>query len=194
MPSRTVEERYRRFAVEYVKDLNATQAYQRAGYKARGKSAEINALRLLRNARVQAYIEAELAKCRERIEVERDEILLGLLQIARGDLRRVATWGPDGLILTPSEELEDDAALAIQEVTMHTKRRIEQTDDGDVVTIEEVRGKAKMYSKLDAYEKLGKYLKLFTDKLDIRGKLSLEELEQKSDGELQQLLEEREDR
>ncbi|MFM2057912.1 MAG: hypothetical protein RLY71_2297 [Pseudomonadota bacterium] len=47
-----------RFVEEYLVDLNATQAYIRAGYKARGNSAEVNAGRLLRNAQVAEAIQA----------------------------------------------------------------------------------------------------------------------------------------
>jgi phage terminase small subunit len=37
------------FVEEYLKDLNATAAYIRAGYRGRGNSAEANTARLIRN-------------------------------------------------------------------------------------------------------------------------------------------------
>lgn len=36
--------RHERFVAEYLIDLNKTAAYKRAGYRARGHSAEVNAL------------------------------------------------------------------------------------------------------------------------------------------------------
>ena len=42
-----------RFANEYCVDLNATAANKRAGYNARGNSAEAAASRLLSNVKVQ---------------------------------------------------------------------------------------------------------------------------------------------
>lgn len=47
----------KRFAEYYVQTGNATDSYKRAGYKAEGNSAEVNASRLLRNAKVMKYIE-----------------------------------------------------------------------------------------------------------------------------------------
>jgi len=43
----------RRFADEYLIDLNATAAYKRAGYAGDGHGAEVNASRLLSNAEVE---------------------------------------------------------------------------------------------------------------------------------------------
>lgn len=45
---------HQRFADEYLRDFNAAAAYRRAGYSARGNSAEVNAIRLLRNTQVAA--------------------------------------------------------------------------------------------------------------------------------------------
>ena len=41
------------FVAEYLKDLNATAAYTRAGYKGKGKSAESNASILIGNHKVR---------------------------------------------------------------------------------------------------------------------------------------------
>ena len=41
-----------RFVQEYLVDCNATAAYKRAGYKGQGNVAEVNAHRLLRQAKV----------------------------------------------------------------------------------------------------------------------------------------------
>jgi hypothetical protein len=47
-----------RFVEQYLVDLNATAAYARAGYVARGRAAEVNASRLLRNAGVASAVMA----------------------------------------------------------------------------------------------------------------------------------------
>lgn len=67
-----------RFVDEYLTDLNATAAYQRAGYKARGKSAENNASRLLGNAGVKAAIAAALEARKQRTLITADEVIQGL--------------------------------------------------------------------------------------------------------------------
>lgn len=52
------------FVNEYMKDMNATAAYRRAGYKAEGNAAEAAASRLLSNVKVQA----EIAKRTEELK------------------------------------------------------------------------------------------------------------------------------
>ena len=56
--------RHARFVAEYLIDLNATAAYKRAGYRARGHSAEVNASRLRKRPDVRAVC---AAKTREQL-------------------------------------------------------------------------------------------------------------------------------
>lgn len=51
-----------RFCEEYLIDLNATAAYKRAGYKGKGKTADVNASRMLANANVAAFIQQAIDK------------------------------------------------------------------------------------------------------------------------------------
>ena len=51
-----------RFVAEYLIDLNATAAYKRAGYDAKGNAAEAGASRLLSNAKVAQAIQASIDK------------------------------------------------------------------------------------------------------------------------------------
>jgi phage terminase small subunit len=46
----------KKFADYYIETGNATASYVRAGYEAEGNAAEVNASRLLRNAKVIEYI------------------------------------------------------------------------------------------------------------------------------------------
>jgi hypothetical protein len=59
----------RRFAAEYLQDMNATAAYRRAGYRARGHAAEVNACRLLRNAEVQRLVRDHQAATEEQLAI-----------------------------------------------------------------------------------------------------------------------------
>lgn len=65
-----------RFVQEYLIDLNATQAYRRAGYKVRSDNvAAVNADRLLRNAKIAAAI-AEAKKQRaQRCALSADVVI-----------------------------------------------------------------------------------------------------------------------
>ena len=64
-----------RFVEEYLIDLNAGRAYERAGYKATGNVAEANASRLLRNAKVQTALQAAQDARSERTELTQDWVL-----------------------------------------------------------------------------------------------------------------------
>jgi phage terminase small subunit len=67
----------RRFAEEYVVDLNATQAAIRAGYAP--ASAGIEGHRLLKNAKIDAIIRAEMQAMADRTHVSQDFVLRGLI-------------------------------------------------------------------------------------------------------------------
>jgi phage terminase small subunit len=51
-----MDERQKKFADLYIQTGNASESYQRAGYKAKGNVAEASASRLLRNVKVIEYI------------------------------------------------------------------------------------------------------------------------------------------
>lgn len=58
-------DKHMKFVDEYMIDMNATAAYRRAGYTAEGNSAEVNASRLLRNAKVSEEIAKRQSKMQE---------------------------------------------------------------------------------------------------------------------------------
>ena len=66
------------------------------------------------------------------------------------------SWGPDGVTLRDSEELTDDEASVVSEVSQTT------TENGGSI-------KAKLLDKIKALELLGKHLGMFTDKMNISG-------------------------
>ena len=74
--------RQMRFVDEYLKDLNATQAAIRAGYKATTAVAA-NAARLLTNVKVQEAIEARKQARVERVELEQDWVVNELRKVAQ---------------------------------------------------------------------------------------------------------------
>jgi phage terminase small subunit len=68
--------RKRMFILEYPKDFNATRAAKVSGYSE--KTAYSSGQRLLKDVEVKAAIEAKI--------MGRDEVLIGLTEIARGDM------------------------------------------------------------------------------------------------------------
>ena len=85
-----------RFCQEYLVDLNAGRAYERAGYKARGRVADAAASRLLADVSVAARIAELQAERAERVQVTVDDVVAGLLTEAQKDdnpgAARVSAW------------------------------------------------------------------------------------------------------
>jgi len=76
----------RKFADNYIKSGNATEAYVNAGYKVRSnKTARANASRLLTNANVKSYIEKRLKQLESAKLATAQETLEYLTSVMRGE-------------------------------------------------------------------------------------------------------------
>lgn len=76
-----------RFVEEYLIDLNATQAYIRAGYTVKNdETASVMASRLLGNDKVQATIQEALKARQERTQIDSDYVLKRLVEIDQMDV------------------------------------------------------------------------------------------------------------
>lgn len=149
------------FCREYLRDFNATQAAIRAGYKE--NAARQTASDLLSKPDIQHYIQSLSNKMNERTDNDIERIICELQLIAFGSMRDVAEWSHLGI------NLKDSVAIG------HSARLISE--------IKESKGKVesisvKLHDKLRALEMLGKYHKIFTDKIEVN------DLSQKSDDEL----------
>ncbi|MEQ6856082.1 terminase small subunit [Lysinibacillus capsici] len=78
-----LNDRQKRFADEYIIDLNATQAAIRAGYSE--KTARSQGQRLLTNVDIQAYIEERMTSHKKETIAQQEEILETLTAILRGE-------------------------------------------------------------------------------------------------------------
>lgn len=76
----------RKFADNYIKSGNATEAYVNAGYKVRSnETARANASRLLTNANVKAYIEKRVKQLESTKLATAQETLEYLTSVMRGE-------------------------------------------------------------------------------------------------------------
>ena len=116
-----------RFVEEYPKDLNATQAYIRAGYSQNG--AHKLASRLMANGDIAAAIEQALAERSERTGIEADHVLQRLAAVGLADPRDVVTWSSSGVTIRDSAELTPEQAATVAEVTHRV------TKEGSTVTV-----------------------------------------------------------
>jgi len=127
-----------RFVDEYLKDLNATQAYMRSGYKAKGNAAESAAVRLLRNVQVQQTIQERMNDRAQRTQIDADFVLHGIAKNIKRCEQAEAVTDREG------------APVYVE------------TEDGQLVPAY----KYDATNVFKGYELLGKHLKLFTDKVD----------------------------
>ena len=105
----------RLFAELYVGNgFNITQAALKAGYSK--SSAPSQGSRLLKNAKVSAYIQHLQDKATTEAIMTRQEVLENLSKIARGNMKKLAVWGDTNVKLKKSEELEEDDSYTVQEV------------------------------------------------------------------------------
>jgi phage terminase small subunit len=155
--------RQARFVEEYLVDLNATAAAKRASYSA--KTAASQGERLLRNVEVaQAIAEAREART-ERTGVTVDRVLKELAAIGFADMGTYLTLDGEGTTVRLDwSALPEGATKIIQEITQEEHTGGRGHDTGQVR-----RTKFKLYSKLDALEKIGRHLGMFTDKLKVEG-------------------------
>jgi phage terminase small subunit len=151
-PASTLTPKQRRFVEEYLIDLNGTQAAIRAGYSA--DSARSIAHENLTKLDIARAIDEALAK---DAGVTRPRIVSELAKIAFARPKDYFAWGPDGVTVKASEELNDDQAAAIAEVSQTI------TPAGGTIRV-------KLSDKLTALEKLGKALGLFKDRHEHSGK------------------------
>ncbi|MFA7327353.1 MAG: terminase small subunit [Candidatus Kapaibacterium sp.] len=172
--ARGLTPRQARFVGEYLIDLNATQAAIRAGYSA--KTAEQQGPRLLGNVGVSAAIEAAVKDREKRTEITQDKVLRELAKIGFADIRKVVRWGATelrvsgadeagatevhhGLALVGADEIDDETAAAISEIS--------EGRDGL---------KVKLHDKRAALVDIGRHLGMFKDKIEHSGEIKTPEL------------------
>ncbi len=162
---RAVTPQERQFLEEYVaNDYNATQAYLKAWPHHSYSTARNEASKLLANPYIQTELEAVKEEYARRLRISPAKVLKELAIIAFSDI---------GEAFTPSAcDGEPDRALPLSQMrpttrrAIHTtktkKRKIKSRDGGDTAEeIEEVE--YRMYSKLEALDKLCKRLGLFKE-------------------------------
>ena len=145
-----------RFVEEYLVDLNATQAYLRAGYKAIEEAARRNAARLLTKADIQAAIALEMNKRSDRTEITQDRVLKEYARLAFFDPRKLfdSTGRPKAI-----HELDDDTAAVVAGLDVVNVGNAE-LGEGEVL-------KFKLADKKGALDSVARHLGMFNDKLDL---------------------------
>jgi len=137
------------FVYEYLTNgFNATQAYLKAGYKAKNENtAATSAYKLLRNPKIKKKIQEELSKRREKYKATVKNVIEELSYIAFSDLFNLIEISSEGYItLKNIDKLPLEDRKSIHSLTYDPKT-------GSI--------KIKMHDKLKALELLGKHLGMF---------------------------------
>jgi phage terminase small subunit len=145
-------EKQKRFADEYLIDLNATQAAIRSGYSP--GTAEQQGSRLLSNVKIRAYIDTRMAEHSRRTGVNQERIIRELARIAFVNAPDVVNLD-DATVLT-NASTDDTAAIA------SVKVKTIPTQDGEGIERE-----IRFADKIKALELLGKRFGMWLDKQQI---------------------------
>lgn len=120
-----LNERERKFAAEYLRDLNQTQAAIRAGYSAgRGNSsAAATASRLMHEPCIRAYRAALIRESAEDMDMSRESVALKLMEIYRRCMAAVPVleWDAEAKEWKESGEWRFDARGAAKALEQLTK-------------------------------------------------------------------------
>jgi phage terminase small subunit len=142
----------RRFALEYVQDLNGTQAAIRAGYSE--NCATEQASRLLTYDGVRALVDQHLEARQRRSEITADSVL--------SEIHKMAFAGPADLLdadgrLIPLQALPKHVSAAITGLKITTRRL--PGSPGEPVEVGHIHDFK--FEKIAALEKLMKHLGLY---------------------------------
>ncbi|MCZ7488528.1 terminase small subunit [Rhizobium rhizogenes] len=170
------------FVREYLIDLDPRRAALAAGYSA--SMAASKAYQWVSNSKTKPLVYEAVRKAMEaraqRTEVTADRVVQELAKIGFADIRKVIKWkshlvneedNPDGgdvaviktivtnqVELVASDEIDDETAAAISEISQNTAGGI----------------KLKLHDKRAALVDLGKHLGMFKDQVEHSGNVSIE--------------------
>lgn len=150
------------FADEYLIDLNATRAYKMAYPNVtKEETAAAAGARLLRNVKVEEYIQERMKDREKRTEITQDMVLKELAKVGFFDIRKLFDDSGKPLDITG---LDNETAACI--VGLEVMDIYEGTGE-DKEFVGYIK-KYKLSDKLKALEMIGRHLGMFKDKMDIQ--------------------------
>ena len=145
-----------RFVLEYMTDLNATQAARRAGYS--DKNASSIGYQLLQKTPVQKAIQEQMNARARRTLITADRVIAEVAKLAFSNTQDLYQ---DNGELIPVKDLPADVAATISEI----RHRVIGGTKGDSEPITELSYKTA--DKKAALELLGKHMKLWVDRVEV---------------------------
>ena len=112
----SLSDKHKAFCHEYIKDMNGTQAYIRAGYSEKG--ARVSASQLLSNPNIQEYLAELVQEKFDKANVTTEEIITGIADIARDNREetqhKLKAWDMLGRYMNIYEQEKKSEAPVIQ--------------------------------------------------------------------------------
>lgn len=134
------------FCLEYLKDFNATRAYKEV-YWVKQKTAEVQWCKMLSNPKVSEYLKSKAEEKLKKADVTAERVIQSLVEVANRCMQKVPVmmkWGVQAIEIIKDENGNEQLA------------QVWKFDSAWANS---------------ALEKLGKYLKLFTDKVELSGEV-----------------------
>lgn len=134
------------FCLEYLKDFNATRAYKEV-YWVKQKTAEVQWCKMLSNPKVSEYLKSKAEEKLKKADVTAERVIQSLVEVANRCMQKAPVmmkWGIQAVEIIKDEDGNEQLA--------------------------QVRKFDSAWAN-SALEKLGKYLKLFTDKVELSGEV-----------------------
>jgi phage terminase small subunit len=150
----TLTSKQERFVGEYLVDLNGKRAAIRAGYSP--KTAEAQASRLLRNAKVRAAVREAMHARSSRTEVTADLVVLELAKLAFSNIADFLQVHCDGSVSVDLSRATRDETAAIRDIII--RRGAERSADEERRV--NLSGIA-LFDKLKALNTLARHLGMF---------------------------------
>lgn len=166
------------FVQEYLIDLNATQAYIRAGYKVKDENvAAVMASRMLRNDKVQGALNKAMQNREIRTEITQDRVLKELAKVAfssGADFAQVKTEKRKKQIWNDSTQEYDEKEVEEQFVELFDTDKLPADKKAAISGIKEGKYGIEVSScdKVRALELIGKHLGMFKDKVELSGQVN----------------------
>lgn len=148
------------FCLEYLVDLNGTQAAIRAGYEPKRADRTASELRGKREV-----AEAIAGLLERRAGVTKTRLVDELARIAFADIRKAVTWRPE-LEIVQGEEGEAPVRIIRSRVTVVDSALMDDDTAAAVAAVSQGANgtlRVQMHSKVDALEKLLRTLNLYKE-------------------------------
>lgn len=162
-PDTELTNKQKAFVEEYLVDLNATQAAIRAGYSEH--TAKDIGCENLAKPYIQNAVQILMDERSKRTTISADKVLQEIAKLGFANMLDYMRIDDQGLAVVDLNTLTKEQAAAITEITVTTRK--DKIGDKEISEVENV--KLKLADKGVNLERLGKHLKLFTDRQEVTG-------------------------